>query len=227
MRKIKPDFYYIEKDGRVFLVTHGRKLTFPRSKSEFSFEIQEEALMELPEGKVRKCEPKLKEFPKEWLNKDKILSLNNVEEVVKKAIVVSYPRLICASLIVRDKKVLMVKPSRGLNKGDWIIPGGFVDYGESPEKGVIRETSEETGLDIKTVLLFKVYSRTFADTNYHMVLLVYFCEASGEIRIDKTEISEAKFIELKKAIKLTKNPLVRLAIEDLVEKRNVKELKFS
>ena len=58
--------------------------------------------------------------------------------------------------IVEDTKMhrfLMIKHQRGINKGHLNFPGGKQEAGETMEECVIRETKEETGLDIKNPLL--------------------------------------------------------------------------
>ncbi len=54
--------------------------------------------------------------------------------------------------MIFDKKgkVLLVKPSY---EDRWLIPGGVVDKDESPRKAAIRETKEETGLDLDKIFL--------------------------------------------------------------------------
>lgn len=55
------------------------------------------------------------------------------------------------ALIPVDDGVLLVKRAIDPQKGDWCLPGGYVDYRESPVETVVREAREETGLDIKVV----------------------------------------------------------------------------
>ncbi len=55
------------------------------------------------------------------------------------------------ALIPVDNGVLLVKRAIDPQKGDWCLPGGYVDYRESPIETVVREAREETGLDIKVV----------------------------------------------------------------------------
>lgn len=51
--------------------------------------------------------------------------------------------------ILNDKKQLLVGQS--FRSGNWSIPGGAVDRGETPEKAAIRETLEEVGVRVKNV----------------------------------------------------------------------------
>ena len=62
----------------------------------------------------------------------------------------------------------------------WALPGGFVDYGETVEKAAIREAAEETGLHIKLVEQFQVYSDPDRDPRHHTLSVVFLAMAKGE-----------------------------------------------
>ncbi|MBE9099115.1 NUDIX domain-containing protein [Vacuolonema iberomarrocanum] len=62
----------------------------------------------------------------------------------------------------------------------WALPGGFVDYGEAVEKAAIREAAEETGLHIKLVEQFQVYSAPDRDPRHHTLSVVFLAMAKGE-----------------------------------------------
>lgn len=56
-------------------------------------------------------------------------------------------------IIINDnKEFLMLKFSKEVNPGEkWIFPGGRLDNGEEPKKGLLREIKEETNLDVEIV----------------------------------------------------------------------------
>ncbi|MEJ7555923.1 MAG: NUDIX hydrolase [Aquificaceae bacterium] len=60
------------------------------------------------------------------------------------------------------------------------LPGGFVEVGETVESAVLREIKEETGLDAKINRLFGVYSDPKRDPRFHVVSVVFVCDAEGE-----------------------------------------------
>jgi 8-oxo-dGTP diphosphatase len=61
----------------------------------------------------------------------------------------------------------------------WAIPGGFVDYGETVEQAAVRESKEETSLDVTLVRQFHVYSDPARDPRRHTLTVVFIARASG------------------------------------------------
>ena len=61
----------------------------------------------------------------------------------------------------------------------WALPGGFVDVGETVEAAAAREAREETGLDVRQLELFGVYSDPGRDPRGHTVSTVFVGRADG------------------------------------------------
>ncbi len=76
--------------------------------------------------------------------------------------------------------------------GDWCLPAGFIEYGESPESCAVREVKEETNLDIKLTGLFRVYSGT-DDPRTRAILIVYLGEILQGEPVPGDDASEVKF----------------------------------
>jgi ADP-ribose pyrophosphatase YjhB (NUDIX family) len=71
--------------------------------------------------------------------------------------------------------------------GQWSVPGGTLEVGETLEAGVAREVVEETGLMVDVGSIVEVFDRIFRDEDarvrYHFVLIDYVCRAtSGLLR---------------------------------------------
>jgi 8-oxo-dGTP diphosphatase len=106
-------------------------------------------------------------------------------------------------VVIADGRALLIRRGGPPLQGEWSIPGGLLDLGETLEQGVRRELAEETGLEVRVLDLIEVFERVFPDddgrTKYHFVILDYLCEAvSGEARAasDVTDVAWAREDEL-------------------------------
>ena len=57
----------------------------------------------------------------------------------------------------------------------WALPGGFVDYGETLAGAAVRESKEETGLDVVLQGLVGVYSNPLRDPRRHTITTAFWC----------------------------------------------------
>jgi 8-oxo-dGTP diphosphatase len=56
------------------------------------------------------------------------------------------PEVCVGAIVVRDESLLLVRRGRGPAAGEWSVPGGRVEAGETLAEAVVRELEEETGL---------------------------------------------------------------------------------
>lgn len=77
--------------------------------------------------------------------------------------------------------VLLIERGREPFAGDWALPGGFVEYGEDPDRAVAREVAEETGLTGLPLRQFRVFGRPDRDPRGHTVTVAYVAELVGEL----------------------------------------------
>lgn len=69
------------------------------------------------------------------------------------------PKVAVVVFIVRNARVLLIQRAVDPGKGGWALPAGFVDHDEAPEAAAIRETLEETGLQVRIDRLLAVYPK--------------------------------------------------------------------
>jgi 8-oxo-dGTP diphosphatase len=87
------------------------------------------------------------------------------------------------AIIVEDGRVLLVKRGHPPLAGEWSIPGGVLEVGETLREAAIREAREETCLVVEPADLLGVYDRVLRDddgrTLYHYVLIDFLCRRVG------------------------------------------------
>jgi 8-oxo-dGTP diphosphatase len=195
------EHYYLERDGQVFLIDDAGRLRFPTSRAEIPFTFEIVHTMHLQNAPVHYCKPHVETHPEDWWHKEKIPALDEALPIVRLAVSTSLPRLTAKAIIVKEGKILMVKPKRGYNAGQWALPGGFVGYGETPEEAALRETIEETGVPCRIVKFLGTESRLGQTTSYHWHTFFYEAQLKHEhFHPAPDEIEAVAWIELDQAL---------------------------
>ncbi len=99
------------------------------------------------------------------------------------------PPIVVSIAVVNDDQVLLTMRD---DFHVWCLPSGGVEFGETVTDGALRETREETGLDVKLTGLVGVYSRIGAIPDIHAV---YFSAApiGGELQTQAGETLEVQY----------------------------------
>ncbi len=107
--------------------------------------------------------------------------------------------------MIAGGRTLLIRRGNPPLEGEWSIPGGTLDVGETLIEGVRRELEEETGLKVHVLDLIEVFERIFLDAEgrprFHFVILDYLCEATdrnARAGSDVTDIVWAEEVDLPK-----------------------------
>jgi D-glycero-D-manno-heptose 1,7-bisphosphate phosphatase len=214
-RRRRREHVYVETDGQVYLVRDHGKLRFPRTDEALPFPTQPNGVMDFGDDRVTRRKPQLDHHPEEWLGRDVIFERDDVDDLVKRAIYTTMIRCVSEVILSKGPRVLMVKAIRGFAKGHWNVPGGFMDYGESPEAGVEREAEEEIGVGIVLDGLLNVYVAGFPGKPAYTLGFVYKGHlASERFRLKPDEIDDVAWFTVDKALTLTRNPFAKWGLVD-------------
>lgn len=95
-----------------------------------------------------------------------------------------HPVVGVGGVVLLGERVVLIRRANEPRKGEWSIPGGKLELGETLAEGVRRELREETGLDVEVGELIEAFERVYRDpdgkTRFHYVILDFFCRANSD-----------------------------------------------
>ncbi|MEM1086146.1 MAG: NUDIX hydrolase [Pseudomonadota bacterium] len=101
----------------------------------------------------------------------------------------------------RGNEVLLVRRGQAPREGEWSIPGGRIEFGETAKTAVMRELTEETGVQADLIALIDVVDAIFeaepvTDTAIHYVLIDYLARWISGDPIAADDVTDARFVKL-------------------------------
>ena len=108
-------------------------------------------------------------------------------------------------VVIQDGRALLIRRGSEPMKGEWSLPGGMLEVGETLVQGVERELLEETGLKVRVLELIEVFERiSHAKTSeaapgesqgpqYHFVIIDYLCEVVSGAATAGSDVTELAF----------------------------------
>jgi 8-oxo-dGTP diphosphatase len=111
----------------------------------------------------------------------------------------SQPIVGVGAVILYEGKVVLVKRKYEPLAGQWSLPGGRLELGETLEAGLAREMLEETGLGVQVGPVVDVFDRILLDperrVRYHYVLIDYLCRPVAGSLAHGSDVAAAELVE--------------------------------
>src|SRR5678816_1467359 len=89
--------------------------------------------------------------------------------------------------VVRGGELLLVRRASRHGRGNWQLPGGFIEPDETIEQAVVREVQEEAGVTAKVEAVLGLRSRYDPDSGNGMYVILLLRPLAGEPRPDGRE----------------------------------------
>jgi 8-oxo-dGTP diphosphatase len=105
------------------------------------------------------------------------------------------------AVVLDGDRVLLVKRGHPPLKGEWSLPGGTVELGETLEAAVAREVLEETGLEVSVGQVVEVLDRVDRSPDgrieYHFVIVDYVCAVRGGSIASGSDAEDARWVPIR------------------------------
>ena len=104
------------------------------------------------------------------------------------------------AVVINGTEVLLVRRGSEPLKGEWSLPGGALEIGETLQQGVVREVFEETGMTVTPAGVIEILDRIIKDeesgrVRYHYVLIDFVCRViSGSPRVG-SDADEVRWVD--------------------------------
>ena len=120
-------------------------------------------------------------------------------------------------VVIRDGEVLLVRRAYPPRAGEWSLPGGRLELGESLVEGVRREVLEETGIEVDVGAVVEVFDRVHRDADgrvrYHFVIVDFLCRPVGGVLVAGDDAADARWVTRADVAGLDVNPHAMAVID--------------
>lgn len=109
-------------------------------------------------------------------------------------------------VVIDAGRALLIRRASEPLRGEWSIPGGMLELGETLQEGVARELLEETGLRVRVLDLIEVFERIIPEPaaaggvsgkitspRYHFVIADYLCERISGTHAAASDVTDLEF----------------------------------
>src|SRR5258706_6813366 len=113
------------------------------------------------------------------------------------------PMVGVGGVVIAEGRALLIRRGSEPLLGEWSIPGGMLEVGETLEEGVARELLEETGLTVRVIELIEVFDRIYVESTagangkkgprFHYVIVDYLCERVAGEAVAGSDVTDVAF----------------------------------
>ncbi len=128
-----------------------------------------------------------------------------------------HPIVGVGGVVIRDNFVLLIRRGREPLKGEWSIPGGMLELGESLKDGIKREILEETGLKVRPLEPIAVLDRIQENggrVQFHYVIIDYVCRPAGGRLKAGSDVLDARWVDRRNLLDYKITPKAAAVIAD-------------
>ena len=117
-----------------------------------------------------------------------------------------------AVIVIKKGYLLLIRRKNPPFQGEYALPGGFVDIGETVESACVREAKEETNIKVKIIKLIGIYSDPKRDPRGHTVSIAFLCEPKTKKEVPKAQDDAADL----DVVPFSKVPNLKLAFDHMI-----------
>jgi ADP-ribose pyrophosphatase len=123
------------------------------------------------------------------------------------------------TVTIKNGRILLIRRAFEPGAGKWSIPGGLVEVGEKLSEAAVRETAEETGIQVEVLELINVFDMIDLDGHgkpkYHYVLVDFLSKPVGGKERPSSEVTELRWVTFEEARSMDLTKTARKALEEL------------
>ena len=134
-----------------------------------------------------------------------------------------YPRPTAGVVCLRGNEVLLIKRGNPPRQGQWSLPGGRIEWGETSEAAAMRELVEETGVQARLLGLIDVVdgimtSRETGEITRHYIMVDYAALWLAGEPVAGDDAAEARFFDREEALTVVEWDVTRRVIRDAFDR---------
>ena len=114
--------------------------------------------------------------------------------------------------VVKDGRLLLVRRASRRGRGNWQVPGGFVEQDETIEEAVVREVAEESGVVAEVDGVLAIRNRYDPDNGNSLYVVMLMRSVGGEPTPDAHEVDQAAYFTMEEILSLEQVPAVNVEV---------------